>query len=160
MNKYARCFVFPLVMTLTACLQSATEKKSVSIPRLQLTCHPAQSDDCLPSKGTKSAYVGLTSNSVNCREYLLKLPGDQDPAKFFDAFGQASLSVNGDFITGWVFNWYDSNLRPMTQLTDGLYTACAYIDLNRNGRADSSDLFGEGQVDTGRDYAQITNWHF
>ena len=130
------------------------------IPSVRMSCHQAQSNQCIPERAGTLMYVGLTTAQVNCATHLRMILGPFYHG--FEASGaiSATLDKKKEFLQGRVTHWFNNIGMPIENLAKGRYLACAFIDTNHNQRWDSGEPIGEGNfnLDDGGEVT-INDWY-
>jgi hypothetical protein len=126
------------------------------IPDVQLECSSAQAAACGAAQFT--IYVGLIRDlSVDCESYLHQISANNFTA-VFDASGEALGHGSGSEMVGYATRWVNFQGNGITDLEEGDYRICAFIDKNGNAIMDNDDAVGEGQLSPGVTGVVVDDW--
>ncbi|MBX7232175.1 MAG: hypothetical protein K1X29_08840 [Bdellovibrionales bacterium] len=153
-----KTFVVLILITLTSCLEKDLSSKLATIPLVKVSCSSSQHAGCTRQKNLSIAFVGLTSNKIDCKQSLTQfhdIPLNQK----FDATGKALLVVDKQTLSGAVYTWVGDDNSTKTNLPAGTYQICSFVDLNNNLQYDANEPLGENKTEVGKEESsEVDKW--
>jgi hypothetical protein len=127
------------------------------IPPVVVNCHSAQSAQCISQNVGHKVYVGLKSGPTDCASHLLT-QGSQALTQIFEVTGSVTVGAQGPILVGTITAWLNFGNVRVYDMSAGRYVACAFIDINDDGKWQATEPIGEGEVDVGGEEALIDGW--
>ncbi|MCB9026299.1 MAG: hypothetical protein H6625_08285 [Bdellovibrionaceae bacterium] len=158
MKKVIVLFFILISTIILACGQESNSDSQILIPPIAISCSQASSVDCVSTKAGKKFYVGLLANTqLVCEEELLKAQSSNF-YMFFDYSGSGTAVFNGE-LEAEVLDWNDTENQEAFYLNKTNYKACAFLDVNDNGKLDPTEVIGELTFSYSNNQPTIIDWY-
>lgn len=146
-------------MIIVAC---GNEKPSapVALNDVRFECHEASATDCVQASAGKKVFIGI-SNSIH-RDCGSLIREQEEFGESFVAWGETNAiwDDENDWLYGYVYQWFNNNGKPITELDGGEYLVCGYIDGRiKNRNLDEREPLAEARINLGSlGSKEITEW--
>ncbi len=148
-----------LFVLLPGCGNTSGTPQSLSLNSLDYECDSGTVASCNASAQSRTMRLGLIlAPSQSCEQMITNLVGG-DSSQTFEYSGSSQSLFNGTVAYGRIENFVDNNGDPATEVDDGNYTACGFIDINQNSLMDSGEPFLDSEYDIRLDLERnLTDW--
>jgi|GEM_PF-5481483 len=133
------------------------EKSSDFIPDIPIECTTGQAADC--AGNNLPIFVGIVESTAgaDCDDFLTGMNANLRQTSFL-AWGTATSSRSGIFLTANITDWKDTSGGTIDVLEPGPYKVCAFVDTNSNDVIDTNEPVGEGTITAGQTGFVLDDW--
>lgn len=134
MSKFQYSLFLSFALSLSSCRSVKGDQTALSVPYFKIQCDSQIVELCGTDKSGTQVYVGLVADQVDCKDRFQSQPGNQEFYQDYDASGSAPLDREARFLVAEISQWRTWANLPVTNLPQGTYTACAFIDSDGDRR--------------------------
>lgn len=149
--------LFFLLTGVLACGSTSVPLNS-QLPIIDARCLPEQTSNCGAIAHERTLRVGLLAGDTgaDCGQMITFASSE-----FFSAF-RASGSTDSEFtglvLRGAIESWVDGEGDEIAELPAGLYTACAYVDIDGNGLLGTNEPISRQVIDIRQINQLLDSW--
>ena len=152
-------FFFFVNLFLIGCGNTTGQPTKLTLNSLDFECTSDKAAQCVASSVARQMRLGLILGTTQDCEDIIDQLGQGDFFSVFDASSVVGTQLSGTTIFGRHTDFVNSSNEAITEIDDGDYKACGYIDVNQNGLMDSGEPFLDTTYDIRLDLERnLTDW--